>query len=315
MEVVLDLAAAVAQQHVGDAGALRAGQPGGDEGVGGIDLAVHPQRPAAEEDRHHRDAVGLQLADQFQVAGPAGLEHQVGQVALELCIGLFAEDHYCHVGPGAVRAVHRQFGVAAGSFDLLAEAVPDRVGIGEVLAAGAAALPGQRPAAGLLAEVVGAVAGQQDAPARIQRQHAAVVLQQHQRFAHRAPGDRAMFRRAEQFELPAQRALRRLGCSNRPMLNLTRRMRRTASSRRAIGIVPAFTCASVESYSPFQLSGAIAMSSPALKVRAQSVLVQPGTWPWPFQSPTMKPPKFIRVLQHVGEQGLVPCSFSPWKLL
>ena len=66
---------------------------------------------------------------------------------------------------------------------------------------------------------------------------------------------------------------------------------------------------------PFQLSDAIAMSSPAMKVCAQSVLVQPRTWPWPFQSPTMKPPKFMRSLSTSVSSGLWPCIFSPWKLL
>ena len=45
---------------------------------------------------------------------------------------------------------------------------------------------------------------------RLQRQHAAVVLQQHQRFAHGLSRDRAMLGRAQQFELAADLALRGL---------------------------------------------------------------------------------------------------------
>ena len=106
-----------------------------------------------------------------------------------------------------------------------------------------------------------------------------------------------------------------LGFSNRPMRNFVRRIRRTASSSRAIGISPAFTCASVVSYRPFQLSGAIAMSRPALKVCAQSVLLQPLIWPWPFQSPTTKPPNCMRSFSTSVSRSLRPCIFSPWKLL
>ncbi|MCW0448029.1 hypothetical protein NB706_000863 [Xanthomonas sacchari] len=36
------------------------------------------------------------------------------------------------------------------------------------------------------------------------------------------------------------------------------------------------------------------MSRPALMVAGQSVGVQPLTCPWPFQSPTTKPPKCMR---------------------
>ena len=78
---------------------------------------------------------------------------------------------------------------------------------------------------------------------------------------------------------------------NRPVLTLTRRMRRTASSRRAIGISPDFTWARVEAYSGFQLSGAMNMSIPALKARAQLSFEQPGSWPCAFQSDTTKPSK------------------------
>ena len=65
--------------------------------------------------------------------------------------------------------------------------------------------------------------------------------------------------------------------SNRPVLTLATRMRRTASSTRAIGISPDRAWARVEAYSGFQLSGAISMSMPAFTARAQLSLVQPGS--------------------------------------
>ena len=73
---------------------------------------------------------------------------------------------------------------------------------------------------------------------------------------------------------------RATGCvSSRASANFTRKIRRTASSTRVIGIVPRWTWRNVDLNIPFQLSGAITRSSPALKVSAQSVPVQPGNWP------------------------------------
>jgi hypothetical protein len=57
------------------------------------------------------------------------------------------------------------------------------------------------------------------------------------------------------------------------------------------------------------------MSSPALKVAAQSVGVQPGSWPWAFQSPTMKPSKPIRPLSTPVSSDLLPCILAPFQLL
>ena len=80
----------------------------------------------------------------------------------------------------------------------------------------------------------------------------------------------------------------------RPSLYFTRNMRRTASSNRAFGIRPSRAAVNVEANNPFQLSGAMNRSSPALIAAAQSVAEQPATWPWPFQSPTTSPLKPIR---------------------
>ena len=101
------------------------------------------------------------------------------------------------------------------------------------------------------------------------------------------------------------------GFANTPAAILARRMRRLASSSRAMGMRPDFTCASVDSHSPFQLSGAIYMSSPASSACGQSVAVQSGMSACPFQSPTTKPVKPILSLSTSVSSALCPCRRSP----
>jgi hypothetical protein len=48
------------------------------------------------------------------------------------------------------------------------------------------------------------------------------------------------------------------------------------------------------------------MSSPAFIAWGQLVLVQPGTWPWAFQSPTTKPSKPIRPFSTSVSRLLLP---------
>ena len=57
------------------------------------------------------------------------------------------------------------------------------------------------------------------------------------------------------------------------------------------------------------------MSRPALAAWAQLVGVQPSTWPWPFQSPTMKPSKPMRSFSTSVSSDLLPCIFWPFQLL
>jgi hypothetical protein len=71
-------------------------------------------------------------------------------------------------------------------------------------------------------------------------------------------------------------------------------MRATASLRRLSAMTPERTCSSVLRYNSCQLSGAMNRSSPALKDWAHATVLQPSTWPWPFQSPTRKPSKPMR---------------------
>ena len=100
-----------------------------------------------------------------------------------------------------------------------------------------------------------------------------------------------------------------------PEASLTRSILRTASSSRSVLMVPSCTWARVFSYKPLQLSGAINISTPALKDCAQSVLVQPGTCPCPFQSPTTNPLNPILPLSTSVSSSLSPCNFRPFQLL
>ena len=81
--------------------------------------------------------------------------------------------------------------------------------------------------------------------------------------------------------------------SNIPARSLTRRIRLTASSIRDIGISPLRTWASVFFITFFQSAGAIIISTPAFIDWAQLWLVQPSTWPIPFQSLITNPSKPI----------------------
>ncbi len=88
-----------------------------------------------------------------------------------------------------------------------------------------------------------------------------------------------------------------LGWSIRPVRSFTRRIRVTASSIRAIGISPEPTWASVLAMNAFQSCGTITTSMPALIACGQLALVQPATWPMPFQSETTRPSKPILPLR------------------
>src|ERR1700754_5247913 len=102
--------------------------------------------------------------------------------------------------------------------------------------------------------------------------------------------------------------------SNMPRRIFTRRMRVTASSTRLIGITPALTSARVFLYTPFQESGASSMSSSALYAAAQSSLVQPGTCPCAFQSPSTIPSKPMRSLSTPVIRDRLPAIFIPFQL-
>src|SRR6185312_16788429 len=72
-----------------------------------------------------------------------------------------------------------------GAIDL-ADAGEHAGGVREIGVVIARALPGDRPAADLVRDVVGALADHQHPAATLERQHVVVVLEQHQRLAHGA---------------------------------------------------------------------------------------------------------------------------------
>ena len=94
--------------------------------------------------------------------------------------------------------------------------------------------------------------------------------------------------------------------SKRPMRILTRRIRVTASSIRDMGTSPFLTRSTVSSKKPRHSSATMNTSMPALMARAHRVLEQPGTWAWPFQSPTTSPSKPILPLSTSVRRCLLP---------
>src|SRR3546814_5106570 len=78
---------------------FRSRQPGGDEGVGGVERRVHIERPAAEHHRDDGNALRLQLAHRRIGSGPPGIEREGRAVALKFGIRTFAEDGDRRVGP------------------------------------------------------------------------------------------------------------------------------------------------------------------------------------------------------------------------
>jgi hypothetical protein len=88
---------------------------------------------------------------------------------------------------------------------------------------------------------------------------------------------------------------------------LTRTIRLTASSIRAIGIAPASTCLVVLAMKAFQSVGTMIMSTPALMACGQLSLLQPSTCAIPFQSETTKPSKPILFLSASVSIAWLPC--------
>ena len=79
----------------------------------------------------------------------------------------------------------------------------------------------------------------------------------------------------------------------KPARIFTRKIRVTASSIRVMGIVPFSTWVIVFWMNSCQAKGTIIISTPAIMACAHWLSKQPGTWPWPFQSPITKPSKPI----------------------
>ena len=117
---------------------------------------------------------------------------------------------------------------------------------------------------------------------------------------------RASARSCSALSLPAK-TLPEGRLPNSPARNLTRTMRVTASSMRAIGMSPFSTWAMVLAMKAFQASGTMIMSMPALIAWAQLSSRQPGTSPMPFQSLTTKPSKRILVFRTSVSKARLPC--------
>ncbi|PAV70577.1 hypothetical protein WR25_26047 [Diploscapter pachys] len=192
VKVVARFTVAPCNQHVRDAAALGAGQESRDEGIGRVQLRVHPQRPPRQEHRDDRNARRLQPLQQRKVALVFGAVFQRRTVAGEFGIGRFAEHDDRSIGLGRIRAIDRQRRLAAARPHRLIDPTPDRLAVREGGIGDARTLPGDRPAARLLADIVRAAPGDKDIGTGLQRQHAAVVLEQHERFTHRLTRDRAM---------------------------------------------------------------------------------------------------------------------------
>ena len=157
----------------------------------------------------------------------------------------------------------------------VAQAAEDRRAVREVGVGVAGALPGEGPAAGLVLERCRRSC-RPPAPSRTAASgsSALLVLEQHQRLAHRAPGQRAA--PAAPSRRSACSRADGLGWSNRPARSFTRRMRVTASSIRAIGISPLLDLLDGVGDERLPVVGTITMSMPALIACGQLAFVQPG---------------------------------------
>ena len=197
------LAGRTADNNVGNSAALGPGEPSGDERVARRKLAIDPHRPPRQEHRYGRDAIGLIASKQLQPGFVA--QNKILPIARKFSVRLLPKYHDRGVRAGLVRAIARQdrlplAGHRCGDPGVDAGCAGE-IGVGEV----AAALPADRPSAGLARDAVSARPGDEHRCRRAQRQHP-VILEQHQRFAHRFARQRPMRRSAKRRELATQRA-------------------------------------------------------------------------------------------------------------
>src|SRR5450432_220998 len=92
----------VAKQHVRDARALGARQPGSYHCVRLIQHAAQDHRPPGEQHHHHRDARGLHVGDGIHVLLS---QPQIGAVAVALGVGRLADHHHSEGRSRGARAV------------------------------------------------------------------------------------------------------------------------------------------------------------------------------------------------------------------
>ncbi len=192
-------------QHIGDPRAFAARKPCGDEGIGGVQLAVHPQWAARQEHRDGRHACGAEFAEQREAFLVA--ESEVLPVAGEFGIGFLAEDDDRDIGLRRIAAIGGQRGATAAGFEGGFDSGPDRGRAGKLVVGQLGpALPGQRPAACGLRDAVGGASRDQHIRPGRERQHA-VILEQHLGLGHRFARDGAVGGCPDRIELPAERAL------------------------------------------------------------------------------------------------------------
>src|SRR5882757_8870991 len=98
-------------------------------------------------------------------------------IAVPFGIRVLAKHDDRYIRLRLVAALRTEGGSSAGGRDRRADSVEYRGGPGKVCIGVAGSLPGDRPAAGLLADVVGAIARDQYLGPGRQRQQALVILQ------------------------------------------------------------------------------------------------------------------------------------------
>ena len=173
-----------------------------------IEFRIGPQRTAAQQYSDHRDALGFEFLQQRQIGRPGARLIEITAVALAFGIRLFADDHDGGIRFGFVTAVQAALDTAA-PLQGIGDAFVDRGRAGEVGIAVAGALPGQRPAAGLAGDVIGAITGDQHMRVGFQRQQAFVVFQQDQRFPHGTTRQSAVLGGTDRFRRLGGQTLRR----------------------------------------------------------------------------------------------------------
>ena len=176
------------EKHVSDAVAFRPGQPRGDDSVGLVQQIINGERPAGDQNHHHRNSRALQRIYNGHV-----FRRQVQILAVAPHLGIRQLSNDSHRRALRARAVARvaDLGFARGLAHPLENCRPPARHLA------ALALPIDGPTSALIPDVVGVFAHHVDAPAFRERQHAAVVLEHYQRLADALARDGAMFGRAE----------------------------------------------------------------------------------------------------------------------
>ncbi len=186
-EIMRGLAVLASHQHVGDALAFGTRQPRRHEGLGVVEQVVGVHRAPGEVHGHHRLATGLGRAQHGQILriGTA-VADRIGREDVAVGFGIWRlADHGHH--DVELRGIQRRRIGAVGNLlcaKFGTQRPQHRIGSGEIGIAVLGALPGQRPATGLIGQVVGTLADHHHPRIAAQWQHLGLVLEQHQRLTH-----------------------------------------------------------------------------------------------------------------------------------